>query len=254
MKQEIHSILEVDDEHSRLSKLYNVLNIVFTIVSLIPLIFHEQTPILFYIEAISVGFFVIDYILRWLTADIEFPNRPAWLAYLIYPFTIYAILDLLAILPFLTLLNQTWRLVRLFRLIRSLRIFRAFRVFRYSQSVSLLIDTIKKQRDSLVIVGGLTIIYIVFAAVLVFNFEPQTFPSFLDALFWSTSSLTAVTYGDLYPKSDIGQVLAMFSYIIGVVIIALPSSIITAGYIEEMNKAKRKDQTKDNDDNDESTE
>lgn len=219
---------------------------------MIPLLFHQQTPILYYIEAISVGFFALDYIMRWLTADIEFDNRPAWQAYLVYPFTIYALLDLLALLTFLTFVNPTLRLVRLFRLIRSLRIFRAFRVFRHSRSVSLLIDTIKKQRESLVIVGGLTIIYIVFAAVLVFNFEPQTFPDFLDALFWSTSSLTAVTYGDLYPKSDIGQVLAMISYVIGVVIIALPSSIITAGYIEEMNKDKR--QTNDIDDNDESIE
>ncbi|MER2063820.1 MAG: potassium channel family protein, partial [Alkalibacterium sp.] len=73
---------------------------------------------------------------------------------------------------------------------------------------------------------------------LVFNIEPDTFPTFIDALYWSTSSLTTVTYGDIYPTSTLGQVITMISNIIGVIIIALPTSIITAGYIEELEGIK----------------
>lgn len=235
-KENLHLILEVDDDSSRMSKVYNVLNIIFTLISLVPLLFHEQTDTLIGIEAVAVIFFVIDYILRWFTADVEFPNKSKTRAYLTYPFTIYAFLDLLAILPFITVLNQTFRVFRIFRLFRSLRIFRAFRLFRYSKSLEILLRTIKNQKDPLIIVGSSTVAYIFIAALLVFNIEPDTFPSFLEALFWATSSLTTATYGDVFPTSNLGQILSMISYLVGVVIIALPSSIITAGYIDEMEK------------------
>ncbi len=235
-KEKLHLVLEVDDDSSRISKIYNILNIVFTLLSLIPLLFHNQTETLFGIEAVAVGFFAIDYLLRWFTADVEFPNKSKIRAYLTYPFTFYALLDLLAILPFITVLNQSFRLFRIFRLFRSLRIFRAFRIFRHSKTLGLLIRTIKKQKDSLIIVGASTLAYIFIAALLVFNIEPETFPSFLEALFWATSSLTTATYGDIFPSSPLGQIVSMISYLVGVVIIALPSSIITAGYIDEMEK------------------
>lgn len=235
-KENLHLILEVDDDSSRTSQIYNVLNIIFTLGSLVPLLFHEQTDVLIGIETICVLFFGIDYLLRWYTADKEFPNKSKTRAYLTYPITMYAIFDLLAILPFLTVLNQSLRLFRIFRLIRSLRIFRAFRIFRHSKTLGIFLRTVKRQRDSLVIVGALTGAYIFIAALLVFNIEPETFPSFLEALFWATSSLTTATYGDIFPTSALGQILSIFSYLVGVLIIALPSSIITAGYIDEMKK------------------
>lgn len=235
-KENLHLILEVDDDSSRISQFYNIFNIIFTLGSLIPLLFHQQTDVLIGIETVSVVFFGIDYLLRWYTADKEFPNKSKTRAYLTYPFTTYAIFDLLAILPFLTVLNHSLRLFRIFRLIRSLRIFRAFRIFRHSKTVGIFLRTVKKQKDSLVIVGALTGSYIFMAALLVFNIEPETFPSFLEALFWATSSLTTATYGDIFPKSSMGQILSIFSYLVGVLIIALPSSIITAGYIDEMEK------------------
>ncbi len=235
-KENLHLILEVDDNSSRISKIYNVFNILFTLVSLIPLLFKNQTETLLEIEAVAISFFAVDYLLRWFTADIEFPAKSKLRAYLTYPFTIYAILDLLAILPFLTVLDQTFRLFRIVRLFRSLRIFRAFRIFRHSKALEILLQTIKAQKESLFIVGSSTVAYIFIAALLVFNVEPHTFPSFLDALFWSTSSLTTATFGEIFPKSAIGQILAMIAKLIGVLVIALPTSIITAGYIGILEK------------------
>lgn len=238
MKKNLHAILKVENDDSSLSKFYNILNILLSLISLIPLLFHAQTDTLLNIEIIAVIFFAIDYLLRWFTADYELPKKTKAKAYLTYPFTFYAIIDLLAILPFLTILNQSLRLFRLFRLVRSLRVFRTFRIFRYSKTLGILIRTIKKQKDSLLIVGGVTIAYIFIAALLVFNVEPETFPSFLQALLWATSSLTTATYGDIYPTSPMGQILSIISYLVGVGVVALPSSILTAGYIDEIEKEK----------------
>ena len=72
------------------------------------------------------------------------------------------------------------------------------------------------------------------AALLVFNVEPETFHNFFDALYWSTVSLATVGYGDIYPVTTAGRLVSMVSSMVGVIVIALPSGIITAGYMEVM--------------------
>lgn len=93
-------------------------------------------------------------------------------------------------------------------------------------------------KDPLIIVGILTVTYIFISSLIVFNIEPDTYPTFLEALLWATSSLTTATYGDIYPKSTLGQIISIISYLVGVGVVALPSSILTAGYINEVKNAK----------------
>lgn len=238
MKEKLQAILSVDDDSSKISKLYNITNIGMTLISLIPLMFNRQMETLLDIETVAAVFFVMDYLLQWFTADQEFPEKDGIRPYLAYPFSFYAIVDLLAILPFLGLLNQSLRLFRLFRLFRSLRVFRAFRLFRNSKAIGVLARTIKQQRSSLGIVGVIVVGYILIASLLVFNLEPDSFPSYMEALLWATESLTTATYSDYYPTSSIGQLLSMVSYLVGVGVVALPSSILTAGYMDELEKEK----------------
>lgn len=57
-----------------------------------------------------------------------------------------------------------------------------------------------------------------------------------DAVYWATVSLTTVGYGDIYAVSTIGKVITMLSSVFGIAIVALPAGIVTAGYMEEINK------------------
>ena len=82
---------------------------------------------------------------------------------------------------------------------------------------------------------ALAVAYILFAALVIFNVEPETFTTYLDAVYWATVSLTTVGYGDLTPVTDIGKLITVISSLVGVGIIALPSGVIAAGYIEEFN-------------------
>ena len=66
-----------------------------------------------------------------------------------------------------------------------------------------------------------------------------TFRSFLDALYWSTVTLTTVGYGDLCPVTDLGRIISMLSALFGIAVIALPSGIITASYLDELHKIER---------------
>ena len=78
--------------------------------------------------------------------------------------------------------------------------------------------------------------YILLSALIMFQVESDSFDNFFDAIYWAVVTLTTVGYGDIYPTSDIGRVVSMLSSFMGIAIVALPTGIITAGYMSEINK------------------
>ena len=202
---------------------------VLIIASLLPLCFKESSPVLEAIEYACVAVFIVDYLARWVTADLKLGKGP--LSFLIYPFTPMAIIDLLSILPVFFALNDALRTLRVLRLFRTMR---AFKLIRYSKSASAIAVVFEKQRQALLAVLCLAIGYILVSALVIFNVEPDTFHTFFDAVYWAVVSLTTVGYGDLYPSSDVGRTIAMISSLMGVAVVALPSGIITAGMLDEL--------------------
>ena len=215
---------------------YDAIMMVVIIISLIPLAFKGSSVVGVSIDAICAIIFIVDYIIRLITADYKLNKGTK--SFVLYPFTPMAIVDLLSILPsvsFIIMVNKGFRLFRIFRLVRTFRIFRVFKSFRYSKNIEIIINVLKKQSDSLSVVLVLAIGYVFTSALLIFNVEPDTFPSFFDALYWATVSLTTVGYGDIYAVSVTGKIITMVSAFFGVAIVALPAGIITAGYMEEIN-------------------
>ena len=90
----------------------------------------------------------------------------------------------------------------------------------------------------MITVGMLALGYIFVAALVVFSVEPDSFDNFFEAIYWACVSLTTVGYGDIYPISTAGRVVTMLSSIMGIAIVALPSGIITAGYMEALQRKK----------------
>lgn len=95
-------------------------------------------------------------------------------------------------------------------------------------------ECLKKSKDSLITVGSLAVCYIMIAALVIFNVEPDSFETLFDAIYWATVSLTTVGYGDIYPVTDAGRIITMLSSFVGIAIVALPAGIITAGYMSEI--------------------
>ena len=127
-------------------------------------------------------------------------------------------------------------MIRVVRLVRAFRVFRVFRGLRYSRSIRIINNVLRNSRDSLIAVCSRAIAYILIAALIIFNVEPDSFRNFFEAVYWATVSLTTVGYGDIYPITTMGRIITMASSIFGIAIVALPAGIITAGYMKELQK------------------
>lgn len=239
MLKKIYKIIEPsDNESSKLSSFYDIVMLICIIASMIPLAIKSDSLILNVVDKVTVVVFIIDYILRLITARQKLNKGIK--SYFLYPIQPMAIIDLLSILPSLIPINAGFKVLRLFRIVRTLKVFRSFKIFRYSRNISRLVEVLKKQSKSLLAVLSMAVFYVLFTALVMFNIEPDTFHNFFDAIYWAAISLTSVGYGDITPVSDVGRLFTMLSAFVGVAIIALPSGIITAGYLDVLNKEKNR--------------
>lgn len=224
-------------------KIYNILNqnaiydtfmFAVIIMSIIPLSFVKQQSWMTLIDRITVIIFIVDYILRWFVAD-KLSNKLN--KFILYPLTPMAIIDLLSILPSITLLNSSFKLLKIFRLFKSLRLLKILKLVRYSKSITMICNVFKKQKETFITILVMAITYILVSALVIINVEPETFPTYFDALYWATISLTTVGYGDVYAVTTIGKIITMISSFLGIAVVALPAGIITSGLMDELSKS-----------------
>ena len=240
MRNKIYDIIEIGKDNPRANRTYSLFMLCIIVMSLIPLGFKDTSPFLDLLDKVSVTVFIIDYLLRLFTADIKYDNHSIS-SFIRYPFSAMAVVDLISILPSLTVVNsalKTLRIARVGRLTKALRTAKTVRVIRtvrFSKSASILGKVIRDSKDTLILLSGLAIGYILTTALIIFNVEPQTFDTFFDALYWATVSLTTVGYGDIYATTVVGKMISMISSFVGIAVVALPSGIITAGFVNELN-------------------
>lgn len=237
MREHIYQIIEKSDGNDKLSKIYDIFMIVVILVSMIPLAFKTDNLLFIIIDKVAMVIFIIDYFLRWITADYKYEKKSIT-SFLRYPFSPMALIDLLSILPSMSIINNGFKALRVLRMIRAFRVFRVLKTFRYSKSFQIIGNVIRTSKKSLIAVGILAGGYILISALIVFNVEPESFDTFFDAVYWATVSLTTVGYGDIYPVSTLGRIITMLSAIFGIAVVALPAGIITAGYMDELKRDK----------------
>lgn len=229
-REKLFKIIEPSEAYN----VYDIIMLVAIFVSIIPLAFKGRYLPLETLETITTGIFIIDYFLRWTTAD--FKLHKGGKSFVIYPITPMAIIDLISILPGVMALNKSLKLLRLIRMVRMARMFRIAKAARYSKSLNMIARVLSRQKEALASVGLIACVYVLISAMIIFNVEPETFGNFFDAIYWATVSLTTVGYGDIYPVSTAGRIITMLSSIFGIAIVAMPAGIITAGLMEEIER------------------
>ena len=247
-REYIRELIEPRNDSSY-SRIYDWIMLVAIVIGIIPLLYREQPTIFLYFDLISGLCFAVDYLLRWITADLSLKHNRV-VAFILYPFTPMAIIDLLSILPTFNLINPTFKVVRVSRLLKILRV---IKVVRYYEPLEIILAVVRRQSKILWTVFTLAVFYIFITALIMFNAEedinPETgrylFDNFFDAFYWAACTLTTVGYGDLYPISDVGRVISIISSMVGIAIIALPLGIVTAGYLDELKNWKKESSSKE---------
>lgn len=226
MRKRLYSIVQKAEPGDRLSKLYDMFIIAVAFLSVLPLMFKGTHPVLEYIDLITVYILFGDYVFRWIVYDYT-SDDPRRIAFLRYPFTPYAIVVMLSLLPSMGLLGPGFRMLRMLRI---------FTILHYSDNFRYIAQVFRKERRTLLSVLYIALFYIFLSALVMFAYEPDTFDSFFDALYWATTALTTVGYGDVYPLSAVGRLISMVSSLFGIAVIALPAGIVTAGFVDEISK------------------
>ena len=212
---------------------YNVLLVGVIVLVTLPLMLKGPAEAFRPVEAVAAVFFTLDFILRWITADKKDPERGR-AAFLRYPITNMALVDLAAAGAFILLAVLPGG--RSLRWLKLLRIAGCLKLLRYMRSKTIVMQVLRRQRRQLLSVCVIAVEYIFLTALIAFNGEPETFPSFFDAIYWAAISLTTVGYGDIYPVSELGHIITVLSSFFGIAVIAMPAGIITAGVLQELSE------------------
>ena len=129
-----------------------------------------------------------------------------------------------------------------FRIIRVVRIFHLFRVNSQSDAYNVIVSVLREKRKQLASSISIIAILMLSASFLMYsvehNAQPEVFDNAFSGLWWAVSSVLTVGYGDIYPVTIPGRILAILICILGVMITAIPTGILSAGFSENFREAR----------------
>jgi voltage-gated potassium channel len=152
----------------------------------------------------------------------------------------FALIDLLAILPFY--IPASALDFRSFRAVRLFRVLRIARLGRYSEAMRLTGRVVTSKRAELLSSAFIMAILMLFASSLMYfaerDAQPENFSSIPAAMWWAVATLSTVGYGDIYPLTAAGKLLASVIALLGIGMFALPTGILGAGFVEEIQRRR----------------
>ena len=193
------------------------------------------------IEAVTTFFFALDYVLRLITANEQFPNNSEAISIVKYIFSFSGLIDLFSFLPYyLPVFFPAGSSV--FRLFRVARILRLFRINSYYDQLNVITEILVSKSQQLLASVFIIIILMMAASLCMYSVEhdaqPEVFQNAFSGIWWSASTLLTVGYGDIYPVTIMGKILGIIISFLGVGMVAIPTGIISAGFVEQYQKLK----------------
>ncbi len=206
--------------------------------------FAESAPyaqILGRLELFTIVVFTAEYALRILTADFLYPGRKFWRAALCFVFSFYGLIDLFTFLPYYLPVMFPAGTVA-FRMFRVIRIFRLFRVSAQYDAFNVITNVLYDKRNQLLSSVGLILIFMMATSLCMYSLEhdaqPEQFSNAFSGIWWAVSTLLTVGYGDIYPITVPGKIMAIIITFLGVGMVAIPTGIISAGFVEQYTKLR----------------
>lgn len=238
MKEKIFNIIQIGDKSNRISRCFDIFITVVIVANILItflLTFEELAPLsgLFHIiEAVTILIFCIEYILRIWTADLLYPEKSRPRARVHFLVSFDGIVDLLTILPFFFLSGFV-----IFRMLRVARIFHLFRLNARYDSFNVITTVLYEKRNQIISSVFIVLILMLASSLCMYSVEhdaqPLVFKNAFSGIWWSMSTLLTVGYGDIYPVTTLGRIMAICIAYLGVGAVAIPTGIISAGFVEQ---------------------
>jgi len=248
LKWKVYNLIRDDDENDLASNIFDgviisliIINVIMVIVDTFNGLPNWYQSLSDVIEIVSVIIFTAEYLLRVWTAPYIYTDKCPVLARLRYIASFMAMIDLLAILPFYIpfIIPVDLRVLRALRMVRLLRLFKANR---YSNAMRTIGNVFKKRASQLVSSFIVIFILMIIASVLMCDAEksaqPDKFSNAISGLWWAVATFTTVGYGDIYPITAVGKILSGVIAILGIGLVAVPTGIISAGFMEQIEEEK----------------
>jgi len=246
LKKRIFDIIQIgnkDDFISRFFDWFIVIVISLNILTVFLETFDELAGLqtLFnVIEIVTISIFCIEYILRIWTADYLYPDEKGLTARWKFLCSFDGIVDLLTILPFFFLDGFI-----VFRMLRVVRIFHLFRVNAHYDSFHVITTVLSEKKNQIISSVFIIIVLMLASSLGMYSVEhdaqPDAFRNAFSGIWWSVSTLLTVGYGDIYPITVIGKLMAICIAFLGVGVVAIPTGIISAGFVEQYTKNQHSD-------------
>ena len=189
-------------------------------------------PAFHVIEVITILIFCVEYILRIWTADYLYPDKSEFRSRLRFLISFDGIIDLLTILPFFFLSGMV-----IFRMLRVARIFHLFRLNARYDSFNVITTVLYEKRNQIISSVFIVLILMLASSLCMYSVEhdsqPEVFRNAFSGIWWSMSTLLTVGYGDIYPITTLGRIMAICIAYLGVGAVAIPTGIISAGFVEQ---------------------
>lgn len=248
-RKRIFEIIQIGNRGDAISRFFDYFIVVVIFVNIAVLFmetfdtFEPFMPALQIIEAVTIGIFIVEYLLRLWTADFLYPQYGRIKAAGRFIISFDGIVDLLTILPFFFLSGFVG-----FRILRVVRIFRLFRVNATYDSFNVIANVFKKKKNQIFSSIFIILMLMLVSSLCIYSAEheaqPELYKNAFSGIWWSLSTIFTVGYGDIYPITTLGQVMTVVITFLGVGAVAIPTGIISAGFVEEyaeIARANRRD-------------
>lgn len=247
-RKRIFNIIEIGNKDDMPSAVFDRFIVVVIFVNLLVTLMQTfdqlspYMPVLNALELITIVIFVIEYILRVVTADFLYPEERSGLkARLRFVFSAYGLIDLFSIVPyFLPFIFPVGAVA--FRMFRVFRIFRLFKINAQYDAFNVIASVLKEKKNQLISSVCMIFILMLASSLCMYSLEhdaqPEQFKNAFSGIWWSVSTLLTVGYGDIYPVTAAGKVMAIIISFLGVGMVAIPTGIISAGFVEQYTEMK----------------
>lgn len=216
-----------------------VINLIITVMNTYEALRSRYSVIFDSVELITVVFFAIDYVLRLYTARCLYPNKKHAAAVFKYIFSFSGIIDFLSFFPyFLPTFFPAGAAV--FKMFRVARILRLFRINAYYDSLNVITEVLLRKKQQLMSSIFIILVMMLASSLCMYSIEnpvqPEVFSNAFSGIWWSVSTLLTVGYGDIYPVTTAGKLMGIIIAFLGVGIVAIPTGIISAGFVEQYSR------------------